>query len=260
MKNVLIIFSSILLLFPSCSKKMKNVYYGNGTIKLTYYENGNGQKDGEYIEYYKSGDMKFKTKYVNNLINDTAFWYFENGKLKSLKIFKNGIENGTAFENNREGHIIKSAIYTKGVSDIVKEYVNDSVINEYRRFYIEHSPNILNLGQKYELKLSLFDSNNIDRPTFFYKQPKLINKGKIVFDKGYQVIDNEGKSAKFIFSPEKEGKYGFIIGVYFIKNNIIEHYECKKDFEIRKCNKDTLHSMLTLENFLVKAKYFVVDR
>lgn len=109
MKNL----NLLLLLFLFCSA-CKGVFEreGEGT-KIIHFPNSdkicqqieykNGKKNGLFLEYYRNGKLKYRKKYVNDKLTDTACFYFKNGNISQLQILKDDIKVGCWKKFNENG-------------------------------------------------------------------------------------------------------------------------------------------------------------
>ncbi|SIT01926.1 Antitoxin component YwqK of the YwqJK toxin-antitoxin module [Zobellia uliginosa] len=89
--------ASFLLIFfvaLSCKNKVHKEFYPSGNLKFESEVGENGLFNGGYIEYYDSGEIKAKGKYVDGSISDTVYLFYRNGKLKAKGLFQNKIKKG----------------------------------------------------------------------------------------------------------------------------------------------------------------------
>ena len=68
-----------------------------------YYSNV--KKDGEWIEYYDSGTIKFKRNYKDGEWNGKYVYYYENEQIKFEKNFKDGNLIGKSNYYNEDGSV-----------------------------------------------------------------------------------------------------------------------------------------------------------
>ncbi|MEO8962192.1 MAG: hypothetical protein ABI325_09935 [Ginsengibacter sp.] len=117
MKSNKLLFTLSLLIFTSCGSHETNdkrQYYSNGEIKSGYLPNG-AQKNTLEILYYKNGNLKSITNYINSLKEGEQLNFYEsNGKLESKVTFKNDSANGVAYW-----------FYKSGSMKALRYYVND---------------------------------------------------------------------------------------------------------------------------------------
>lgn len=107
MNKSLFLLGITLLLISSCQKLKKvTIYYDDGKVKETYYVDTNNRKQGENIEYYSSGNIKFVTKYTNGKYKDTLYYYWDSKKKYKIKK-----------KFNLDGHIYYEDFYKDGSLD-----------------------------------------------------------------------------------------------------------------------------------------------
>jgi antitoxin component YwqK of YwqJK toxin-antitoxin module len=103
-KIVLIIFvSSCNSLIQKEGEGTKIIYFPNSEKICQQIDYKNGKKNGLFLEYYNNGKIKFRKKYINDKLNDTACFYFKNGIISQLQILKDGNKVGCWKKFNEEG-------------------------------------------------------------------------------------------------------------------------------------------------------------
>jgi len=167
LKKILIFF---LILNFSCNKeKFYKEYYPNGSLKLKIKLDQNGNRNGEFEEYYESG----KLKAAGNKTKDSAFIFYGNGNIREKGIFQqNHRQNWWKFfdENNR---LIKEI-----------EYFNVNKIT-YKNQYIQYK----STGEIDYSKSSFFK----------FKIPDTLKVGKNLIDTNEYYTDKNGdKNFHFI--------------------------------------------------------------
>lgn len=114
MKTQTIIFF-IVLLFTSCKGLFKGDTDG---VKIIHFPNTeiicqkicyeNGKKNGLFLEYYRNGKLKYRKKYKNDQLTDTACYYHKNGNISQLQILKDGQKVGCWKKFNENGQVFSA--------------------------------------------------------------------------------------------------------------------------------------------------------
>lgn len=103
-KYLAISFVLFLVVIFGCSdQKEIEVKYDDGSIKASFIVKAD-QIQGEYIEYYQSGQIKTKTNYIDGLKEGDFKSFYESGQLMEHFILKKDIPTGQAksfFENGK---------------------------------------------------------------------------------------------------------------------------------------------------------------
>ncbi len=115
-------FLFIFLIFFSCGKKEK-YYYSTGELLSVVEFDSQGENHGYLKEYYKTGELYVVGNYTHGMKDGDFIEYFKSGKLKSKKTFQNDIwidtlkifyEEGTIKEMNYlDGYKNKVILYNK---------------------------------------------------------------------------------------------------------------------------------------------------
>jgi len=76
--------------------------------------------DGEYIEYYLSGEIKYKCFYLDGKLHGESIYYFKSGDIASISNYLCGDTHGECIYYHASGKIyLKSLyIYSKGVTEL----------------------------------------------------------------------------------------------------------------------------------------------
>lgn len=240
MKPILLI--TILIVFFSCTSRVKKEYYINGKIKTLTQIDEFGRKDGKTTTFYETGEIESQLFYSKDKMSDTNKWYYKNAIVKSRKYFLNDVEEGDSYEYDTKGIVIKNAKYTGGKLLQVKEFTGN-IIKEYKRFYTREYFDTITLGDIYRIEFGLImsDISKCDSITYLYKKPKLIKNGFVALDKNYELIKSNNSFGYFEFLPNEVGTYGFYIAVLEGFNENKSIYMYKNDFVVvgnhLKCNK-----------------------
>jgi len=71
--------------------------------------------DGEYIEYYESGEIRYKYNYLNGGLNGglngESIYYYTSGDISSKSYYKDGELHGESFFYNQSGDISHKYYY-----------------------------------------------------------------------------------------------------------------------------------------------------
>ncbi len=102
---------------------MSNTYTGivrtyNGTILREKYFQLNNKKEGEYIEYYKNGNIYRVCNYTDGKLNGTYKIYYESGQLKAICNHIDGKINGKYKQYQANGELF--CIYEYDNHKIIK--------------------------------------------------------------------------------------------------------------------------------------------
>lgn len=74
----------------------------------------NGKKEGIWIEYYKSGELKSETNYKNGLANGKQTIYYKNGNIKEERNFKDDVISGIRKYYDKEGKLTSTLEFKNG--------------------------------------------------------------------------------------------------------------------------------------------------
>ncbi|MAD11452.1 MAG: hypothetical protein CMC04_01855 [Flavobacteriaceae bacterium] len=81
------------------------------TIKVSYKD---GKREGEYLEYYENGQLRFKRNYKDGKLEGEYLIYYESGQLKKKNNYKNGKRDGENIHYWENGQLYKTEIYKDG--------------------------------------------------------------------------------------------------------------------------------------------------
>ncbi|MCY7008126.1 toxin-antitoxin system YwqK family antitoxin [Fusobacterium simiae] len=110
--------------------------YPNGRVMRVVPYNQQGQHDGEFLQYYESGQLAQKGTYKNGLGQGDYIWYHENGQIKQKSFYKDDKIEGTVSWFFPSGKIAQTANFKNGKEDgELIEYYENGQIKE-KRFYI----------------------------------------------------------------------------------------------------------------------------
>ena len=97
------IFLLIFFVMFSCKNEVHKEFYPSGNLKFESTIGENGLFNGGYTEYYDSGEVKTKGKYIDGSISDTVYLFYRNGKLKAKGLFQNDIKKGWWYYYQEDG-------------------------------------------------------------------------------------------------------------------------------------------------------------
>lgn len=102
---------------------VKIVHFKGSEIVHQSIEYKHGKKNGIFKEYYKSGKIKALQKFIDDMPDDTSFFYYENGRLAKFQIRYKNRRQGCWKEFNKEGFLFSEICF--------KDDLLDSVSSEY---------------------------------------------------------------------------------------------------------------------------------
>lgn len=88
--------------------------YPDGTIRVKYSIDGQGDKDGSYEEFYPDGKPKVKANYKEDVQEGPFKSYHENGKTHITAVYKAGKLEGAFVEENDQGQKLLTGTYKAG--------------------------------------------------------------------------------------------------------------------------------------------------
>ncbi len=242
-KNKYLFILILFLIFLSCENlKEKKYYYDTGELKIIEFLDSSNKRSGEYKEFFKSGKVKVKSRYLNGKLTDTHYEYFENGNVNYKQFASNNIDSLYIYTEGSEyvskGELVNGDLIgwlekfdtktNRKVADIESIKVGNELIENQHMLY--DSPEV---NQFYELKLddTLVQNVSYDVKFIFHTPIKLEkayfcrgknltqnfdNIGSVKLDTVY-AYPNENK-IEFNFINSKLGKKrlrGFLEGGYY---------------------------------------------
>lgn len=88
-------------------------YYKSGEIQAKG-KYVNGVREGKWIYYYENGKKEQEGKYKKNEVSGTWLWYYPNGTLKKQEYFRKGRPEGEYIEYDQEGNEIVKGEFFNG--------------------------------------------------------------------------------------------------------------------------------------------------
>lgn len=77
----------------------------------------NGLKEGLWLYYFRNKKIAQKGRYKEGKVSSNWTWYYENGIIKREESFRRGIEDGELIEYDKKGEIILKGLYIDGLKD-----------------------------------------------------------------------------------------------------------------------------------------------
>lgn len=189
MKNFQLIIIIFLgnIIFQNCSES--GGFNGKNGIKLVHFkgtdliqqsiEYKNGKKNGILREFYKNGKLKALHKFIDDMPDDTSFFYYEDGKLAKYQIRHKNKRQGCWREFNKEGLLFSEICFKNDVLD------STSTEYTYRTGRLLTRVNY-NLGVKHG-KHEHYYSNGKPKSTMFYNNGDLCLGAKEWSDNGKEI-------------------------------------------------------------------------
>ena len=181
----------------------KKEYWKNGKLKAKWYEDENGDLEGEYKEWYENGNLKIIKNYKDGKLNGVVTLYYPNGNLKVTGKFKENYKNGLFIFYSIDKNILMNRYYEldnlvyslkiKNQSNSKEEkdkfYINDNKDDNktkecyLKRIYQNDMPieEILYIDGNYEGKVEYKIEDGILKADYTYLSPNLsscLNKWK----------------------------------------------------------------------------------
>ncbi len=242
MKLFLILVAMTILV--SCNEnKYKKEFFPEGSLKSKIEINDNGIPNGVYEEYYPTGELKMKTKYLNGILIDSVYVYHTNGKISEKGKMLNGhkvnwwsyfYSNGNL--KNKNEYIIRNDS-TLLMNQNINYKENGEIDYEISSFFNIELADTLVLG-KNTGKVNYY-SNSKAQEKFLYA----------IIDNSYS--DNETKRDTFIEEPDFThfGVFTHKLGLKKIKGILTEQL-----INVKEINSDS-SQLIIKEN----KKYFERD-
>jgi antitoxin component YwqK of YwqJK toxin-antitoxin module len=253
----IVAFLVLICLFSCKNEEIIEYYKDKKTINKRYFVNSDGQKQGVYKEFYKSGKLKNISIYDKDIKKDSSMFYSNLGELEKVVYFKKNKEFAKEFQNNvliAEG-IIENDIkigkwnYFNKFSkkEKVLEYINlcgSQYLNQ--GWYFNKDGDTIKERSNYltvRLDKSILKRNDTINLFFEYfpflsKKPTLIACQSNNLDNKFCNIDKS--SLDTIITQSTKFKRSLLFkdkGTYFIRGFVQEHnnlaIDNKKDYKIR---------------------------
>ena len=110
--------------------------YPNGRVMRVVPYNQQGLHDGEFRQYYESGQLAQKGSYKNGLGQGEYIWYYEEGSIKQKAFYKDDKIEGIVTSFFPGGKIAQTVNYVNGKreGELIEYYENGKI--KEKRFYI----------------------------------------------------------------------------------------------------------------------------
>lgn len=163
---LLIIFTMTII---SCNQNnYKKEYYSNGKLKVKLKLNSENIPNGEFYEYFETGEKLAVGKYNKGSIIDTVYIFYKNGLIKEKGTFKNNLRNNWWFFYDSIGNLKKKVQYyhlkdTIFENQIVHFNKKGKILNKNSSYFKVNIPDTIqlgeNLGRIEKYNTDLLDSN-----------------------------------------------------------------------------------------------------
>lgn len=168
-------------------------FYSEDNVLEQQYTLINDELNGEAIEFYHTGEIKFKRIYKDNVLDGISTEYYLTGEIKSTSIYVDGLLNGDCFDFSKDGKTANynyffndKPIFVLG-SDNSLGYI--PIIEFYRDTLIGDNP-VLEFDISIPLPDSLFKQNLI----FAYGVKPLTLKDSIILHPSNKIVLNNRKT------------------------------------------------------------------
>jgi len=96
-------------------------YYSNGNVLVKGQKNSKGQREGLWEFFYKNGNIKRRTQYVEVKRDGIEEYFYENGKIHWRIPYKDDVEDGIEEEFDERGNIHCRTPFKEGKEDGIEE-------------------------------------------------------------------------------------------------------------------------------------------
>jgi len=109
-------------------------YFSTGQLRIKeHYQNG--KLEGLYERFYKNGQVEFRVTYKNGERDGEFKRWFKNGLLEDFHFLKQGERDGLWKRFNKNGKLIRKCYYKNGCVDSIYKHVNKDKIKNWRIDY-----------------------------------------------------------------------------------------------------------------------------
>lgn len=116
--GLFIVIAIFLFACDSTDLEMKEEFYPSGKLKLTYYDDSNGDWQGECRVYFETGELEQIKYYKDDHLNGKYLQYDKMGILRTKSKFKNDKEIDTTFVYRENGILERYSIYNNRSEDL----------------------------------------------------------------------------------------------------------------------------------------------
>lgn len=131
MRKILIVLSILFGLITACKSDNPTVDTSEATTRVKE----QAMKDGPYLEYHESGEIKIVGEYKNGLRSGLWSSWFTNGELQSELNYINGLEEGVYKVFHSNGNLKIKGFYTKGKASSVWIFFDENGKETNRKNY-----------------------------------------------------------------------------------------------------------------------------
>ncbi len=82
-----------------------------------------GKREGEWVYYHRSGKVEQKGRYANGLAQNQWIWFYQNGAMHREENYRKGREDGSSIEYDSTGAVITQGEYIDGLKEGEWTYV-----------------------------------------------------------------------------------------------------------------------------------------
>ena len=97
-------------------------YYDDGSIEEKGRLNRKGEKHGNTIRYFTTGEKQFEGTYVNGIGEGEYKWYFKSRNIDTIGTVKNDEWVGKFIKYYENGNIEQEVIWVGGYPEVVTDY------------------------------------------------------------------------------------------------------------------------------------------
>lgn len=136
MKKQYYLFFTILAFCYSCKNENPSVttFYPDGS-KREVYKTKKDKIEGEYLQYYNTGELMAKKNFVNGKEDGKAVTYYETGELKEVQFYLNGKVNGNDTVFYKSGKKRYTSQYSDNLKNGVFQRWSESDSLEFETIY-----------------------------------------------------------------------------------------------------------------------------
>ena len=87
----------------------------------------NGEKEGEYLKYYRNGKYMMQGNYSSDVLEGKRTTFYSSGKKRTEVYFKKGVKNGYTINYDRNEKVTSKEYYKNGYElkgKVLEDYLN----------------------------------------------------------------------------------------------------------------------------------------
>ncbi len=136
MKKQYYLFFTIFAFYYSCKNENPSVttFYPDGSEREVY-KTKEDKIEGEYLQYYNTGELMTKKNFVNGKEDGKAVTYYETGELKEVQFYLNGKVNGNDTVFYKSGKKRYTSQYSDNLKNGVFQRWSESDSLEFETIY-----------------------------------------------------------------------------------------------------------------------------